>query len=78
MRLQLCYFASLRDATGCEAESVEHAGDAASLYAVLSARHGFVLPLSRVRLAVNGAFVPWSQALREGDEVVFVPPVSGG
>lgn len=78
MRLQLRYFASLRDAAGCEAEQVEHAGDAASLYALLAVRHGFALPQSRVRLAVNGGFVSWSQALHEGDEVVFLPPVSGG
>lgn len=78
MRLQLRYFASLRDAAGSDCEIVEHAGDAASLYALLAARHGFALPQSRVRLALNGVFVPWSQALHEGDEVVFLPPVSGG
>lgn len=78
MRLQLRYFASLRDAAGIDAESVEHAGDAAALYAECAARHGFGMPLARVRLAVNGTFVAWSHVLQDGDEVVFLPPVSGG
>lgn len=78
MHLQLRYFASLRDAAGIDAERVEHSGDAAALYADRAARHGFKLPLARVRLAVNGDFVAWSHALQEGDEVVFLPPVSGG
>ena len=32
----------------------------------------------RLRVAINGAFAPWGQTLHEGDEVVFIPPVSGG
>jgi len=31
-----------------------------------------------VRAARNGAYVPWTEALAEGDEVAFLPPVSGG
>jgi molybdopterin synthase sulfur carrier subunit len=31
-----------------------------------------------VRLAVNLEYVPMSHALRAGDEVSFIPPVSGG
>ena len=78
MHLHVRYFASLRDAAGCDAETVVHDGDAVSLYSRLARQHGFSMPQSRVRLAVNGAFVPWTQALHEGDEVVFLPPVSGG
>ena len=78
MRVHLRYFASLRDAAGVDTEVVEHLGDASSLYADLSARHGFMMPRERVRLAVNGAVVPWTQVLGDGDEVVFLPPVSGG
>lgn len=78
MRLHLRYFASLRDAAGVESEAVEHVGDAAALYEDRARCHGFRLPRDRVRLAVNGAVVAWSQALQDGDEVVFLPPVSGG
>ncbi|HQW82075.1 MAG: MoaD/ThiS family protein [Rhodanobacteraceae bacterium] len=78
MRLSVRYFASLRDAAGCDHESIVHQGDAISLYQRLAQQHRFTMPQSRIRLAVNGALVPWVQALGEGDEVVFLPPVSGG
>ena len=31
-----------------------------------------------IRLAVNRSFVPLDVALRDGDEVAVIPPVSGG
>jgi molybdopterin synthase sulfur carrier subunit len=76
---RVLYFASLRDRTGIDAEQVEsHAGDARGLYAELRVRHGFAMTEERLRVAINGAFAPWEQPLRDGDEVVFIPPVSGG
>lgn len=79
MRLRLRYFASLRDAAGVEFEDIQCAGaDAAQLYEAAAARHGFSLPRDRLRLVVNGDVVAWSQVLTDGDELVFLPPVSGG
>lgn len=79
MNYRVLYFASLRDRAGTDAEQVESvAADARGLYAQLRAQHGFVLGQERLRVAVNGAFAAWDQALRDGDEVVFIPPVSGG
>lgn len=79
MKVTLLYFASLRDAAGCAQESVaSDASDPRALYAEAAARHGFKMPLERVRVAVNGAFAAQDYALREGDEVAFLPPVSGG
>ena len=34
--------------------------------------------LSVARLAVNGEYVSWERVLQDGDEVVIIPPVSGG
>lgn len=78
MRVRVRYFASLRDAAGCDEEQVDAAGGLAALYEALAARHGFRLPRERLRVAVNGDFAPWDATLAEGDEVVFIPPVSGG
>ena len=79
MRYRLLYFASLRDAAGCDAEQVESAhADARALYADLRTRHGIALPAERVRVAINGEFAPWDRALADGDEIAFLPPVSGG
>ena len=79
MKVTLLYFASLRDAAGCAQEQV--AGDLhdpRALYAAATARHGFKMPVERVRVAVNGAFANADCALHDGDEVAFLPPVSGG
>ncbi|MGN6312820.1 MAG: MoaD/ThiS family protein [Rhodanobacteraceae bacterium] len=79
MNYRLLYFASLRDAAGCAQEDIaSDARDPRTLYADAAARHGFKMPLERVRVAVNGAFADRECALRDGDEVAFLPPVSGG
>lgn len=73
------YFASLRDAAGRSSEAVEsEAKDLRGLYEELRDRYGFALPIERLRVAVDGAFADWNDALREGSEVAFIPPVSGG
>ena len=33
---------------------------------------------NRLRVAMGGDFAQWSDALREGSEIAFIPPVSGG
>jgi molybdopterin converting factor subunit 1 len=78
-RVQLRYFALLREQAGRQSETVETtAATPAELYAELAARHGFRLPATQLRVAVNAAFSDWDLPLRDGDEVVFVPPVAGG
>lgn len=73
------YFASLRDAAGVAQEAVRtRAPDLRALYAELEARHGFALPVERLRVAVDGAFARWEDAPAEGAEIAFIPPVSGG
>lgn len=77
--LTVLYFASLRDAAGVASESVAaDAADLRALYESLRERHGFVLPVERLRVAVDGAFARWDDAPRAGSEVAFIPPVSGG
>jgi molybdopterin synthase sulfur carrier subunit len=76
---KLLYFASLCDAAGCSEEAVSSAAcDVRSLYAEIAARHGFSFTPEHLRVAVNGAFTDWEQRLANNDEVVFLPPVSGG
>ena len=78
-RVNVLYFASLRDAAGMASEHVESSqSDLRGLYAELQARHGFVLPAARLRVAVDGAFARWDDSLRAHSEVAFIPPVSGG
>ena len=78
-RVQVLYFASLRDAAGVDSEVVDgNAVDLRALYEDLRQRHQFPLPVSQLRVAVDGAFARWDDVPRDGSEVAFIPPVSGG
>lgn len=78
-QITLEYFALLRDEAGFADEQIEtEAGNPAALYNELAKRHGFSLPPSRLRVAINTAFASWNSPLSSGDHVVFIPPVSGG
>ena len=79
MKYRLLYFASLADRAGCTGESVEsQTTDLAVLYAEVAQRHGFSLGIGRLRVAVGDRIVAWNHVLNDGDEIVFLPPVSGG
>ena len=78
-RLQLQYYALLREQAGCQAETIDTtANTPAKLYAELAVRYRFRLPASQLKVAVNAAFSDWDRVLSDGDEVVFIPPVAGG
>jgi len=78
-KVTLLYFASLRDAAGASSEILDTAApDLAALYNDARERHGFALAVDRLRVAVDGAFAHWTDAVRDGSEVAFIPPVSGG
>jgi molybdopterin synthase sulfur carrier subunit len=79
-RLNLMYFAILREESGAAREMVNSsAGSFRDLYEELSDLHGgFSLPPELVSVAVNGAFRNMGDVPKDGDEVVFIPPVAGG
>jgi molybdopterin synthase sulfur carrier subunit len=72
------YFASLRDAAGMDSERVDRPESLLALYDSLRLRHGFALARERLRVAVNGEFARWDDAVADGAEIAFIPPVSGG
>lgn len=79
MKIRVRYFAMLRDAAGTAVEDVE--GDfrtAAALWDHLCGRHAFPLGPDDLRVSVNAAYAPFTANLADGDEVAFIPPVSGG
>ncbi len=79
MKITVRYFASLRDQSGCESELIDvvqiNLGD---LFDELAARYHFSWKKEQLRVAINQTFGSWQQSLSDGDEVVFIPPVSGG
>jgi molybdopterin synthase sulfur carrier subunit len=71
------YFASLAEELG-RREDVLDAGAAATVEAVWQAAvEGRALP-PNVLSAVNHVYVERSHPVRDGDEVAFFPPVTGG
>lgn len=78
-RVRVLYFASLRDAAGvAESEVDTAASDLRDLYAQLREKHGLPFEPAQLRVAMDGEFVRWTDAPRDGAEIAFIPPVSGG
>ena len=78
MSVTVLYFASLRDAAGTDAETLPTPASPGALYDALRAKHGFALARERLRVAVDGEFAAWDAPVRDGAEIAFIPPVSGG
>lgn len=77
-RIRVEYFAVLREHVGrAREEVVTEASTVADLYAELDGRHRFPA-VGRLKVAINDEFRDWTTPLREGDTVVFIPPVAGG
>ena len=80
MRIRARCFATLRELSGgstdLELDEPATVGDAwtalAARYPALEPHRSFTQP------ARNGTAVGWNQPLADGDEVAFLPPVSGG
>ena len=75
MRIWIRYFAFLKEERGREEEEVLLAGplSVGQLFTDIFDR----APIS-IRFAVNQVYVSADTILKEGDEVVFLPPFGGG
>jgi molybdopterin synthase sulfur carrier subunit len=85
MTLTLLYFARLRENLGTGSEKVEPGAsvtDVAELLDWLRARGDVwseeLGPSKSLRVAVNQEMADFATPLRDGDEVAFFPPVTGG
>jgi sulfur-carrier protein len=83
--LTLLYFASLRERVGRAREELAVAPAGATVAALLEELRGRGEPWNEAlasgkswRVAVNQRMADESTALRNGDEVAFFPPVTGG
>lgn len=85
MALNVLYFARLREAIGRGQEVIAWDANLANVEAlrkVLCARgsqwHSALSSQQGVRVAVNHDLAQDNTALKDGDEVAFFPPVTGG
>jgi molybdopterin converting factor small subunit len=79
MRIDVEYYALMREQAGRSREAVQTAAlTPAALYEELRNQYHFTLTHEQLRVAINSEFSEWQQRLRDGDAVVFIPPVAGG
>lgn len=80
MRVRVRCFASLRELAVARGEvEVEDGARVEDAWDALATLHPALVPHRPfTRAARNGAYAEWSAPLAEGDEVAFLPPVSGG
>jgi molybdopterin converting factor subunit 1 len=81
MRVRVQFFARLRELTG-RAEwtcDVPPGASVGAVWTAAAAAHPALEPYrASISCALNAAFAPMSAEVHDGDEVAFLPPVSGG
>lgn len=81
IRVKVLFFGRLKDIIGLTEDSLafSEASTIEQLFALYSARHP---DLAKYRSSLvasrNQEFAAWDTPLHSGDEVAFLPPVSGG
>jgi molybdopterin converting factor subunit 1 len=81
IRVKVLFFGRLKEITGAAEESVQVTPGSRieDLFASLVARQPeFASYRSSVVASRNQEFAAWSTPLDSGDEIAFLPPVSGG
>ena len=77
--VKIYYFASLREQASCAEEFVTT--EAASLHELFSQvqkKYSFTIDSDLLRFAKNHQLVQGNEPVLDNDEIVFIPPVSGG
>lgn len=77
MTVDVKFFASLREQLGCDGASVEIGEVATAADVWLAASGGKPMP-ANLLVAVNMEYTDPNHEVKDGDEVAFFPPVTGG
>jgi molybdopterin synthase sulfur carrier subunit len=75
MRVQLFYFAGLREERGCSQEEIEVSPEQ-TLLSIFTGIFG--RPPEGIRFAINQSYVEADSIPVDGDEIAFLPPLGGG
>jgi len=79
MKLQIHWFAAFREATGHSKESVgSEAATVSELFEEMKTRHPALASARGAKVAINDELADWNSTLKDGDEILFFPPVAGG
>ncbi len=75
MSIHVKFFARLREQVGIDETTVEQASNVTEVWQQTS--NGLTMP-DNTLCAVNMEYVDRAAAVKDGDEVAFFPPVTGG
>lgn len=79
LSVRVQYYALFREQAQRSEELLDTSAQTpAELYSELQTRHPFQLAREQLKVAINSDFSDWHVPLRDGDTVVFIPPVAGG
>ena len=82
MSVRVLYFAGLREAFGCAGESIELPANVTTVAALRDLLVGQgrdkLASAKNLRCAVNQEMAGPDVSIKDGDEVAFFPPVTGG
>lgn len=81
VRIKVLFFGRLKEIVGHVENSVElpEGSSIESLFAAYTANHSELANYrSSLVASQNQEFAPWNSTLHSGDEIAFLPPVSGG
>ncbi|MEM1223568.1 MAG: molybdopterin converting factor subunit 1 [Verrucomicrobiota bacterium] len=79
MQIKVLYFAQLADLAGRTEEQIEVSERSAeSLYADLRTAYNFPHDFKQLQVAINHELSAHETPLEEGDEIAFLPPMTGG
>ena len=78
--IRVRFFARLRELAGIETEALQVPPRSMleDVYDHLRGKHPTLPPRESVRAALNQEFAEWTSTVNDGDEIAFIPPVSGG
>ena len=78
-QIKVRYFAILREERGLDLEEIStNCETLEQLYKELSNRYRFSLEASRLAVSQNDNFAAWTDPVKHGSTIVFIPPVAGG
>ncbi|MFS0774624.1 molybdopterin converting factor subunit 1 [Neobacillus sp. 3P2-tot-E-2] len=75
---KVLFFAHLRDAVGEEFLKIDASGKTVAELKAELVRNYNLSKLDSVMTAVNEEFAQDDEVIQDGDEIAFIPPVSGG
>jgi molybdopterin synthase sulfur carrier subunit len=84
MTIQILFFAGLRESFGCSRENLQlqpeltNVGDLRDHIAKRGEPWAALSATKNLRAAVNHQMVPMDAPIKDGDEIAFFPPVTGG